>query len=163
MIHNSRQQEGFTLIELIVATAVFATVITVVSSIFINSVGSQRKNINHQEVLDNGRYILENIGRAIRQSTINTQDGSGTSLTITHPAKGSIFYTLNAGQILENSVALNSASVIVKSLNFLVQNNDLNNIQPRVTISISLKNAVDVANVSSAIDLQTTITPRNLK
>lgn len=156
--------KGFTLIELIVAMAVFATVITVVSSIFVSSVGSQRKNVNQQEVLENARYVLETISRSIRQSTVVTSDSTSSSLSLSHPTKGAVAYTLNNGQILENGTALSSGGITVERLSFIIQGNSAtDNIQPRVTISISLKDNQAQAGTASAINLQTTVTPRNLQ
>lgn len=162
-IFNFQKSEGFTLIELIVAMAVFSTVITIVSSIFVRTVGSQRKNINQQEVLENARYVLEIMGRAIRQSSIQTANGTSDSLDITHPVKNLITYQLDNGQIKETSGgitdALTSPEVLVDGLSFIVQGNELST-KPRVTIVISLNNAQPSANANS-IKLQTTITPRN--
>ena len=168
-IFNFQKSEGFTLIELIVAMAVFSTVITIVSSIFVSTVGSQRKNVNQQEVLENARYVLEIMGRAIRQSNVqtpNTPSGGSSSLIITHPIKGSITYQLDNGQIKETSGgitdALTSSDVLVEKLSFIVQGKGVgDSTQPRVTIIISLSNVQPGVNANS-IKLQTTITPRNL-
>ncbi|MBI2454430.1 MAG: prepilin-type N-terminal cleavage/methylation domain-containing protein [Parcubacteria group bacterium] len=159
---------GFTLVELIVAIAVFATVVTVVSSIFVSSVGSQRKNVNNQDVLDNARYVLETMGRSIRQSVIVTGNGTGSTLTVNHPTKGVTTYVLDNSQVKEsvggNTVALSSSNVSVQGLTFIVQGNgSTDNIQPKVTISISLKNAQGAASTESIANLQTTVTPRNLQ
>lgn len=158
------RERGFTLVELVVAIAVFATVVTVVSSIFVSSVGSQRKNINNQDVLDNARYVLETMGRAIRQSDIVTGDGPALALTITHPTKDLVTYTLENNQIKESGKSISSSNVSVQSLNFVVKGNDSGDgLQPRVTISISLKNTQSAPGVESTANLQTTITPRVLQ
>jgi len=156
---------GFTLVELLVAMAVFSVTVVTVSSIFVGSINAQRKNINTQEVLDNGRFILENIGRAIRQSDIVTVDGSGASLTMIHPTKGTIAYTLSeANQVTENDVALSANSVFVERLNFVIYGNGTTDqIQPRVTISLSLRNILQKIGSDANINLQTTVTPRNLQ
>lgn len=168
MIGNKNSHTGFTLIELVVAVAVFASMITVVSSIFINSVSSQRKNIGQQDVLDNARYILENMGRSIRQSFIISPNGSGSSLIIEHPTEKLINYYLQNNQIMETvegrPIALSSNNVYVSRLNFEVSGNDIGDkTQPRVTISISLRNVSSRSDEQSYINLQTTITPRILQ
>lgn len=168
---NSRgrySRAGFTLVELVVAIAVFAAVITVVSSIFVSSVGSQRKNVNNQDVLDNARYVLETMGRAIRQSVIVTGNGTGSTLTVNHPTKGVITYVLDNNQIKEsiggNAVALSSSNVSIQNLTFVVQGNgSTDNTQPKITISVSLKNSQGAPGAESTANLQTTITPRNLQ
>lgn len=169
---NENSRAGFTLVELIVAIAVFATVVTLVSSIFVSSVGSQRKNMNNQDVLDNGRYVLETMGRAIRQSTIVTSDGTisgAAGLTINHPTKGlAVRYFLEGGQVKEtsggNTTTLSSSNVSVQGLTFVVQGNgSTDNTQPRVVISLSLKNSQGLSATENVINLQTTVTPRNLQ
>lgn len=160
--------KGFTLVELVVAIAVFATVVTVVSSIFVSSVGSQRKNINNQDVLDNARYVLETMSRAVRQSTVVTGNGTGSTLTINHPTKGVMTYILENNQVKEsvggNAAALSSSNVSVQGLTFVVQGNgSTDNIQPKVTLSISLKSSQGASDTESTANLQTTLTPRNLQ
>jgi prepilin-type N-terminal cleavage/methylation domain-containing protein len=161
---NKNSLSGFTLIELLVAVAVFSSMIIVVSSIFISSVGSQRKNIGQEDILDNARFVLENIGRSVRQSSIVSPaiSGSGTSITINHPTKGNVVYDLSNHQVIENGIALSSSNVYVSRLNFEVSGNSIvDSTQPRVTISISLRNTAPQANEQSYINLQTTISPRN--
>lgn len=171
MNQKPKINEGFTLIELLVAVAVFSAMITVVTSIFISSVGSQRKNVGQQDVLDNARYVLENLGRSIRQSsvTVPASSGSGSHLEITHPTKGQITYDLLNNQIVEtiapgNPIALSSSNVYISRLNFEVSGNSItDSIQPRVTISISLRNVGNQVDELSYINLQTTVSPRNLQ
>lgn len=159
---------GFTLVELVVAVAVFAAMAAAVSSIFVSAVASQRKNINQEEVLDNGRFVLEAIGRAVRQSAVVTGDGSGSSLTINHPTKGALTYLLDNSAVKESaagsSVALTSAGVVAERFNFLVQGNGLaDKTQPRVVVSISLRSVESSPGLLSSVNLQTTVTPRNLQ
>lgn len=160
---------GFTLIELIVAMAVFSTVIVVVSSIFVSVVGSQRKNINNQDVIDNARFVLESIGRSVRQSEVQSPNGTSSGLTLNHPTKNIITYSLNNGQIMEksssdaNPVALSSSNVYVERLDFTVASVGDDQKQPRVTVSISLRSTTQPANIDTTTNLQTTITPRNLE
>ena len=165
---NTHSHAGFTLVELIVAIAVFAVTVTIASSIFVSSVGSQRKNINQQEVLDNARFVLESMGRAVRQSTVLTcpdqASCTANSISLNHPVKGAVTYQLTNAQIMENGIALSSAGVSVERLDFTVLGNGLSdNNQPRVVIVVSLKNLNPEPNTQSLIDLQTTITPRNLQ
>ncbi|MDP3800011.1 MAG: prepilin-type N-terminal cleavage/methylation domain-containing protein [bacterium] len=168
-IFNFQKSKGFTLIELIVAMAVFSTVVTIVSSIFVSTMGSQRKNVNQQEVLENARYVLEIMARSIRQSTVQTTDGTSSVLAINHPVKGLITYQLDSDQIKESTgvnpaLALSSSEVIIDKLSFIVQGNSLSdNAQPRVVIVVSLRNTEVGANIASSINLQTTVTPRNLQ
>jgi len=153
---------GFTLIELLVAMAVFSTVVVIVSSIFVSVTGSQRKNVNNQEVIDNARFILESIGRSVRQSQVQSPNSTSSNLTLNHPIKGIFAYSLSGGQVLENGVALSSNNVFVDRLDFTISGVGDDQIQPRVTIAISLRSSNQPAGGDSAINLQTTITPSNL-
>ncbi len=166
-------KKGFTLVELIVAIAVFSTVIVVVSSIFVSVVGSQRKNINNQDVIDNARFVLESIGRSVRQSQVQSPNGTSSNLTLNHPIKSIITYSLSSGQVMEKTsadvrpVALSSSNVFVERLDFRVAgvgfNSPNDQKQSRVTISISLRSTAQPAGVDTTTNLQTTITPRNLE
>ncbi len=168
---NLSSRTGFTLVELLVAMAVFATVITVVVGIFTGVVGSQRRNIYNQEVLDNARFVLEEMARSIRQSTITNTDGSGSILTINHPTKNVVVFDLTNGAITEKStldtqkINLTSSGVVVDSLNFVVSGNGLSpdTNQPRVTITISIRSVDQKPDLSTNINLETTVTPRVLQ
>ena len=161
-----KPDRGFTIVELLVATAVFSIVVMVVSGVFISAVGSQRKNVNNQEVLDNARFVLEAIGRSVRQSDITTADGTSSTLAVNHPVKGAITYSLNAvtGQVLENGVGLSASSVFVERLSFVVSGSAATDLlQPRVTISLGIRNKNQKPGTDTAVNLQTTVTPRNLQ
>ena len=180
--NNLKQKAGFTLVELIVAVGVFAAVVVAVSTIFTSVVNSQRKNVNNEEILDNARFVLENMARAIRQScVINDQgiqskscivspDGSSSSLNVLHATKGVVVYNLSNGHITEKSntdssaINLTSDSVAVDSLTFVVAGNNItDNIQPRITISISMRSVNQKPGTDTNINLQTTVTPRGLQ
>lgn len=161
---SHRARTGFTVVELLVAMAVFSITVVLVTSIFVGVINSQRKNTNTQDILDNGRFILEAIARAVRQSDIGTLDGVSDTLTISHPVKGAVVYSLSGGQVMENGVALSSSNVVVSRLDFIVAGNSLtDNTQPRVTISLALRDVNQKPSEQSTINLQTTLTPRNLQ
>lgn len=165
-VGKSKFNEGFTIVELLVAVAVFSIVVMVVSGVFVSSVGSQRKNINNQEVLDNARFVLEAVGRSVRQSDITTADGTGSTLVVNHPIKGAITYSLDdtAGQVLENGVGLSAGSVFVERLTFVVGGSAATDLlQPRVSISLGIRNKNQKPGSDTTVNLQTTVTPRNLQ
>ena len=170
MNQEPKTRNGFTLMELLVAMAVFSSMIVAIGGIFTSVVGSQRKNIYNQEILDNARFVLENIGRAIRQSTITTPNGTSATLTITHPVKNVLTYELAGGSITEKSsldsapVALTSNKVAVDSLIFVVAGNSMSDgLQPRVTIAMTIRSEDQRAELSTSINLQTTVSPRKLQ
>ncbi|MDI6602666.1 MAG: prepilin-type N-terminal cleavage/methylation domain-containing protein [Patescibacteria group bacterium] len=69
---------GFTLIEMLMAIAIFISVITVTSAIFVFSLRAQRQNLASQELLDQTSYLMEYMSRAIRMAQ-KDMDGSCTS------------------------------------------------------------------------------------
>jgi len=62
------KQRGFSLIELIVATAIFATVLGTVIGIFVSSLQAQRRLLAHQQLLDSTSYAIEYMSRALRMA-----------------------------------------------------------------------------------------------
>lgn len=148
--------------ELLVSVTIFAIVITIASSIYITTIGSQRRAFGRQNVLDSSRFALESMARAIRQSDVVS--ATANTLDINHPDKGTIQYSLSSGQIMESGGALTANDVTVSSLTFLTDGlagND--NEQPRVTIVLTISSKNVKVTEQSSMTIQTTITPRNLQ
>jgi type II secretory pathway pseudopilin PulG len=59
---------GFTLVEILVAVTIFVTVITVVSSLFVQAIRGQRRNLAYQELLGQTSYVMEYMSRSIRMA-----------------------------------------------------------------------------------------------
>lgn len=59
---------GFTLIEILVALAIFASVVTVTSTIFVFGLRAQRQSLAYQQLLDQTSYLTEYMSRAIRMA-----------------------------------------------------------------------------------------------
>lgn len=66
-----------TLIELLVAIAIFFTVLVILISIFVISVKNQRRAFIVQNLQDNARFMIETISKEVRTSKINTNDTNG--------------------------------------------------------------------------------------
>ena len=69
MIKNKKpkfKQEGFTLIEMLVAMAIFSTIIGIITGIFITGIRQQKMALDSQIVLNQTSYALEYMGRALR-------------------------------------------------------------------------------------------------
>ena len=159
-------KRGFTIPELLVAMGIFVVILTVVSSVYVTSISSQRRGFGKQNVLDSSRFALETMARAVRQSTILAISNDGDTMDLAHAVRGDITYSLS-GQRVTESVAggqaqnLTADNVVVESLIFRGQGlggNDSE--QPRVTIQMVVRSATGKSSEQSTIRLQTTITPR---
>lgn len=159
---SDKRQGGFTLIEMLVATGIFVLVITLVSTIFVSTIGNQRRAFGLQDVLDSSRFALEAVARSIRQSDITS--ASQTSLTLAHPTKGAVTYSLSAGRLYEGNQPVTSQDVTVEDLRFLVSGLGAGDgLQPRVTIILRVRSNATKASEQKFVSIQTTVTPRNLE
>lgn len=80
MIHDSKFNNiGFTLVEILVALALFSLVISITVGIFVSGSGSQRKTIELYTVQREANYIMETVSRELRMATaicaVNTDPG----------------------------------------------------------------------------------------
>lgn len=62
---------GFTLIEILVVTAVFSIVFLLGTTVFLNIQSQQRGVLARQKVVADGRYVLESIARNVRLSAVD--------------------------------------------------------------------------------------------
>jgi len=63
-----RKNKGFTLVEMMVAVAILAIVVTVASTIFVLAIQAQRQSLAYQELLDQTSYVIEYMSRALRMA-----------------------------------------------------------------------------------------------
>ncbi len=75
---NYMKNKGFTIIEMIVALAVFSLVIGASTSILVSGLRAQRHNLAAQEVLSQTSYVMEYMSRALRMAK---KDLTGLCLT----------------------------------------------------------------------------------
>lgn len=159
-------KQGFTLIETVIALAVFAMVMLAVISIFMAAIQSQRRGYALQDIQENARYALEMMAKEIRMAEINNSAGVSSSLDITaHKPEGdkNVVYSLNNGQIIRNEAgglnqAITSTKVEVTDLQFYVEKDV--QLQPRVTVAIQIKGKGGQVEAQPQINLQTTIVSR---
>ncbi len=162
MTGDNQKKGGFTLIEMLVAIGIFVLVITLVSTIYVGAIGNQRRAFGLQDVLESSRFTLEAMARAIRQSNITT--ATQTLLTLNHPSKGAVTYSLAGGRLYEGSNPITSQDVTVEDLRFLVSGLGAGDgLQPRVTIVMRVRSNATRAAEQKFVNVQTTVTPRNLE
>lgn len=165
-LHNkkSNKKKGFTLLELLIAIAIFIIVISVIVSLFVSALKGQRRAIASQNVQDNARYLLSFIAKEVRMSDLQAADPY--SISITRPDGESVDYIFNnSNETIErfDSVGggpVNSENVTVTGRFNVLGLGDLDLYQPRVTIIMKVETTdPDDAEVS----VQTTLSPRNLE
>ena len=61
-------KKGFTLVEILVAVAIFVAVVSVASSLFVQAIRGQRRSLAYQELLDQTSYVMEYMSRSIRMA-----------------------------------------------------------------------------------------------
>ena len=188
MIKNKKpkfKQEGFTLIEMLVAMAVFSTVMGIITGIFITGIRQQKTALDSQIVLDQTSYALEYISRALRfakkeMSSPACLSQNGLNLEKTHGGSGIKFinhlqnddcqefflennqikYRRKIGQPEENTLPLTSVKSEVVSFKFdLAGEWQADGLQPRITIFSEIKSA---GASGQSQKIQTSISQRNL-
>ena len=162
----SKNNKGFTLIELIIAMTIFVIVISLILTLFMMGIRAQRKVIAIQNVQDNARYLLGFIAKEIRMSTINSV--TTTTLDIIRPDGESVSYFFDDSEAeiertdSSTSGPINSGQVSVTgSFSGLgIGTGDVQ--QARVTITINVETSGIKVEEKAEIDIQTTLNPRNL-
>jgi len=164
--------KGFTLVELLVAVAIFCLVVGSASGVFLSAIRAQRKSLATQEILNQTSYFMEYISRAIRMAKKDL-DGNciGAKLNYQKTATGIKFenyqgicqeFYLEGNQLKEKKgeviSELTSANLKVNSFNigpFDSWDQDDND-QPKVTLFLNIE-----GREKSEIKIQTTISQRN--
>lgn len=163
-------QKGFTLIEIMVALAVFVFVVAGVSGLFVYSLKLQRSAIAYQQLLDQTSYLMEYMSKAVRMAKKDIGGSctdipklnyvfSGNCLKFVNYKDGCQEFCLSGGRIInENNAYLTGPELTVNNFNVVLsgetQNDDL---QPKVTIFLDISGPE-----GSDISIQTTISQRNL-
>lgn len=177
---------GYTLIELLVAIGLFLVVVTIAVGGFTRALRTQRQVQQLIAAQSNVSLAIEQMAREIRTGT-NFCDGTvvdGASMTcssVTDPvelkfrnALGKIVaYRLKAGAIERgvrdvvggtvNFQKITGENANIQYLNFrLFGNRPGSDYPPRITISLGVSPRGDVGISSVTVDLQTTVSARNI-
>lgn len=161
---------GFTLIEMVVATAIFVLVMTAASGLFVSGLRAQRQSLAHQQVLSQTSYLMEYMSRAVRMARkdmAGTCTGtpklnyafSGQCLKFINYKNQCQQFCLESGRLKnENGVYLTSGDLQINSFNVSLsgqtQDDDL---QPKATIFLDI-----VGQEMTNIKIQSTVSQRNL-
>lgn len=161
-IPTARLVSGYTLIELIIATGLFALIMLLASGAYLMMIGLERQAQGIATGIDNLSFAIETMTRDIRTGSayscgvvLDQGDcvvSGGSSFTFTPSGGGaSVTYALGTqsgpngttvGDITKDGAVLTDPSVDITSLTFYVTGTSKSvsdNAQPRVTITISGK------------------------
>ena len=166
---NHTNENGFTVVEVLVTSLIFSMVAITVSAIFIQIINLERRGFTVQKIQDNALLVMEEMSRDIRVSRISNQDSancSAATITLVHPLKGTVVYQTNNGTIQRSVnggsfVDVSGSNVNFTRMNFCILGSLANDNQsPRITIITSVQNRTGKEVVQ--IDLQTTVVSRNV-
>lgn len=111
-VNMKKNNNGFTLIEMIVAVAIFSTVSVMISQLFIMSNRAQRKAGAIQKVQSDSRVMMTQITDRIRSGII---DYDAYAVSISNPTKTLMLIDENGQEVIIQKSALDFASTVCPS------------------------------------------------
>ncbi|MEA2113137.1 MAG: prepilin-type N-terminal cleavage/methylation domain-containing protein [Patescibacteria group bacterium] len=165
ILTKNKNKNGFTLVELLVALAVFGLLVSALSTIAISIIKAQRKTFAIQNIQEPARYILEVINKEIRTSDIGSASGDNMpSLSITNFQGESVVYRFADNKIQRQVNGgvwqdLSPASLEITGGFYIV--NESSPKRAKVTTVMGIRIVGGGAENKAEVNLQSTITPRS--
>jgi len=129
---------GFTLIEFIVAVAIFVVVVLIAAGALLSIIEANRKTQSSKSVINNLNFALEGMSRSIRVGT--DYSGGGSTITFLNSEGDTVTYR-RQGTVVEREIAgggftaMTAPEVIIDRLNFFIDGEDPSDqTQPSVII-----------------------------
>jgi len=150
--------------ELIVSMALFSIAIVAVLTLLSMGISAQRKVLALQNVQENARFLLEFITKEIRMSIISGSTAS--ALDIILPGGERIGYSFVNGKIERRTIPgnlggpINSVDTVVNGNFYTAGIGTADNLEPKVTITLSVQGIGAKIEEQARIDLQTTLSQR---
>jgi prepilin-type N-terminal cleavage/methylation domain-containing protein len=146
---NRKDERGFTMIELLVAMAVFSFMLLIITVGFINIVRLHNQAIASNIAQDNARTAMDELVRAVRDSSDVLTPAAGVPanrLCLASASGPQQLYYLNANRLYRadncttptNVTALTSTSVQVASFLATVKTAGPNIVKPQVEMTITV-------------------------
>ena len=172
--NSNNSQCGFTLIEMLVSTALFSIVIVVIMGTILTIIDVNRKSQTLTIVMNDLNFALESFTRTVKTGEFQSVNSEGTQMTITNQEEEEVVYKIENEAIYRrldedpndgftpDFIKLTSDQLKITSGFFKVFNNPgVSNYQPRVLVS--LEGSVSITpRITSAFKIQTTVSQRNL-
>lgn len=163
------KNNGFTLIELMVALGVFMVVMTITLSAFLNIIDIQKKTEAFRKVNDNLNFAMETMMREIREGKNYCPSGcSSGTFSFTNKDEDAVKYEWDETEKYikrtkgADTLRMTSDGINITSLSFSVQGNSAGDKQqPLVIISISGESG-EKEKIKSSLNLQATVSQRKL-
>ena len=177
-----KNKKGMTLLEMIVAIAIFIVVAMMSSEIFVSIIKGQRNSIAQQNTQENMRYVFEVLSKEIRQAQRSNNECliGGTKRVFNVTAGNTALYFKNRDGECVSYAVVDGVLVVrrgtrmapttpsfleISGLSFEVVDNDISFVadSPRVQPRVTLKMKAKMKNVTmSAIEvyMETTISSR---
>jgi prepilin-type N-terminal cleavage/methylation domain-containing protein len=178
---RERKYAGFSLIEMLVAAAIFSMTITIVSGLYVRILHMQRVAQGAARVQENVLYLVETITREVRVSTISSGDaectgavGTGAdAITLEHPVYGTVDYRYepyepldpdnpDKGAIFRNDERMTSPDIRLTSFRFCVTGSGADNSQTRMTLLMTAESDTARSRGQSPFIVQTSVASRDL-
>ncbi len=165
-----KDNKGFTLVELLVAVSIFAILSTIISGIYLSFSKSQARTFISQSLLNDAQYILETVAKEIKNNEIiisNWGVDNIYKIQKENEDKYEFLYDdslkkINYGIVGGDKIDLNDITDFkISYFNMYLKENI--NEQPRVTISLEVKNTTENENEKVNYKLQTTVSSRIYK
>ena len=182
-VNKQKKDKGFTLIEMLVAIAIFGLLAGAFTGFMLSALQAQRRILVTQELLNNASYVLEYMSRSIRMAKkdINGQcitagqnyssDGSSLKFLNYQQDECQEFF-LEGGILKEKKTRFNdhSESIIndLTPANLQVTNfevtvtGDETGYQPKVTLKLTIEGRGEKSELKPQITLQTSVSQRDL-
>lgn len=172
MSNNNYKKRGFTMIEMLVSTAIFSIVITMIMGTIVTIVDASRKSRTMTEVMNNLNFSFESMTRTLKTGkNISVDNVNGTKLN-TIKAKDQkgreVVYTFSEDGITKSvsgGVAESITAGDLKLTSWYIDDyisGSTGGAQPRVFFSV--KGRVETARgIASEFTLQSSVTQRQLE
>lgn len=169
-------KKGFTLIEMLVAVALFSIVLVIALGSIMTIVDVNKKSQTLTTVMNDLNFVLENMTRSIKTGQIdvaNLPSGDLNSLTVTDQDGVKVTYAISGGGVDARkyitrkegtsgpSIPITSEQINIEELRFKVFYSNANR-QPRVLMVVR-GTAAASQSISSAFTIQTTVSQRDLE
>ncbi len=166
MFFNDKR--GFTLIELIVALAIFSILLTAVASSAVAIIRAQRESFAMQNIGEQVGYVLESMSKEIRMSKIVSNTGTYSSLRIVNSKNQTVDYRFDSGGIILRRVNNGSWEDLTDRTNaefggifYIYKYSGSPGNRAKVTIVMNVEYESDSSGQKPRMDLQTTINSRS--